>query len=71
MLRARAACWLWFSPATLAAAAAHTCQLLREFALGDCAVAAPRTLLELLPREVRSDLGQVQLKQICVFSNLF
>ncbi|BDA47704.1 Nuclear pore complex protein NUP107 [Coccomyxa sp. Obi] len=60
LLRAAAARWLWFSPATLGAAAAHTNQLLREFALGPAAgaAAAAAALLQLLPQEVRSALEQ-------------
>lgn len=61
LLRAAAARWLWFSPATLAPAAAHANQLLREFALssGAGAAAAAAALLQLLPQEVQTALEQV------------
>ena len=61
-LRAAAARWLWFSPATLAPAAAHANQLLREFALGPGAgpAAAAAAVLQLLPAEVHAALEQVR-----------
>ena len=67
-LRAAAARWLWFSPATLGAAAAHANQLLREFALGPGAgaAAAAAALLQLLPQEVSSALEQVRPGRVCV-----
>ena len=67
LLRAAAARWLWFSPATLGAAAAHANQLLREFALGPKAgaAAAADALLQLLPQEVRSALEQVRPGDSC------
>ncbi len=64
-LRAQAARWLWFSPATLPAGVAHANQLLREFALsaGRGAAESAQALLALLPEEVRAALEQVRVQQ--------